>query len=64
MTCLLGHKWTAWERYFWEGQITHVGVIYPPELRGKPIPVVQDRQRRHCLKCGYHEEEIVHVRGT
>lgn len=47
------HKWTKWVPYLWEG------VKYPIFGERKPIPCNEQRQKRHCEKCGKVQDEMV-----
>lgn len=56
--CLF-HKWTKWEQYEEEGTSTGVGLLVPRELRGIAVPYSESRQKKHCLKCGKIQDELI-----
>ena len=45
------------------GTVTPVGLIYPANMRGKPMPYKELRQQRTCLKCGKMQDEKTNERG-
>ena len=55
--CLF-HKWTKWEQYKVNMKETP-GLLSPKEIHGMVFDVVEERQRRKCLKCGKVEDELV-----
>lgn len=47
------HKWTKWEQYDEEGmQQRHP---FAKEM----LPYREKRQKRHCIKCGKEQDEII-----
>lgn len=53
------HTWTPWERYLWTGKvgvrIVRVTGVTDSEMRD----ITEDRQKRHCSVCGYHQDQLV-----
>ncbi len=59
MTCFWGHTWSQWERYVWVGKI---GATIFRRGNEQTIPMqdaTEDRQKRHCTKCGYNQDRLV-----
>lgn len=53
------HKWTEWEEYVETGYKVLVGFMYPESVRGKRFPYEENRQKRHCVKCGKVQDEKI-----
>lgn len=52
------HKWTKWEIYHY-GYKFMAGILAPKESRGKEFDGEDLRQRRHCIKCGKNQDELL-----
>lgn len=59
MICFFFHKWRKWDNYIETGHVTLHGFFVPKEERGQRMPYTQKRQRRECLRCGKHQDELI-----
>jgi hypothetical protein len=50
MICIF-HKWSKWEQYDEQVRYYFTGPFSPPELLGKSVDKIEQRQKRRCEKC-------------
>lgn len=60
--CLLFHKWDTWEQYDVDMIRMLVGRVFPEDVRGKEVEIIEHRQKRICLRCGFAQDE--EIRGS
>ena len=46
------HKWSKWEQYIESGETKFT-------WQKEYYPFMEKRQKRHCIKCGYEQDEEV-----
>ena len=47
------HKWTKWEKY------NQAGKVQTQPFSKEMIPFSERRQKRYCMKCGWHQDKLI-----
>jgi len=51
------HRWSKWEPYKWQGEQFSVSNL--TGIRMDSYEVTEDRQKRHCERCGLTQDRMI-----
>lgn len=61
MSCFFFHKWSKWEPYIEHSTKVATGILFPADIRGKPLEVTKKRQKRRCEKCDRIQDRLIGI---
>ncbi len=59
MSCIFFHRWSKWTAYDDTGYRIYTGLLIDAEIKGKPFPYIDKKQRRICNDCGKIQDELI-----